>query len=130
MPRDVIPEEHKPGQIIPIPVPPRPTTRRAAQRLMTNELIWALRTRPETFHTRGRFVLEDKKSGMDWWIANGPLAFGLHGVADCSCNNIGIGFINKLRAWFAFKSWQRNQVERPDVPQIHEAERLAKINRM
>lgn len=124
MPRDVIPEE----LVTPIR-PPKPTTRRAAQRVLANELIWALRTRPETFVTRGRYVLEDKKTGMDWWIASGPLSFSLHGVRECTCTTMGIGIINKLRAWYAFRAWQRNQVDRPDVPHIHEAERLVIANR-
>lgn len=107
----------------------KPRTKREAQRLLTDELIYALSARPKTFELRGRFTLDDKKSGMRWWIANGPLSIRLHSVSDCSCGELDIGLVNKFRVWFAIRKWKSNQVERPDIPHIHEAIRLVEANR-
>lgn len=133
-----------------IPNPPKPTmTLRQAQKALTDELIRALSDRPWDFAydhflpMPGRssaYTLDDRKTGQRWWIANGFWFFRLNGVVEpgsdgynpiCSCRELKLGGWNKLRAWWAVKSWMMEHprgYDPPAVPQQHEAERLRRAN--
>jgi hypothetical protein len=46
-------------------------------RIVVDELIEALRSRPESF-TAGEHTLDDKNTGLSFWIANGRFCAGVY----------------------------------------------------
>jgi hypothetical protein len=49
----------------------------SAAETIVDELIQALQKRPDTF-TAGEYTLDDKNTGMSFWIANGRFSAGVH----------------------------------------------------
>lgn len=107
---------------------PAPRNRREAQAVLIDQLVIALAERPDDF-TETRHTLNDKATGMEWWIANGAPFFRLHSVSDCGCQNVGSdASADNERGWAAFEAWRQTEKGAHSSPHFHEAIRLWEAN--
>lgn len=107
---------------------PAPRNRREAQAALIDQLVIALAERPDDF-TEARHTLNDRATGMEWWIANGAPFFRLHSVSDCGCQNVGSdASADNERGWAAFEAWRQTEKAVHSSPHFHEAIRLWKAN--
>ena len=70
------------------------------QKTVVDELIAALIARPDTFSC-GEHTLDDKASGLRFWVANGRFAGGVY-----KPYKMKFGFLQSLRFHRALKAWK------------------------
>lgn len=107
---------------------PAPRSRAEVQKVLVEQFIEALRIRPNDFQ-EGAHTLDDKVTGMEWWIANGAEHFRLSRVEGCGCQNLRTDCARReqFRAWEAIETW-RAGAGALNSPHAHEAMRLWEAN--
>lgn len=106
-------------------------TVREIQDQLTEDFLMAVKTRPQDFELDVH-TLKDKKTGIQWWIANGRLSFGLWRTVEGN-SELKLRFFQKIRCWRAFKKWMhydRNVKVQAEWSRLTpKVMRLYKINR-
>lgn len=78
-----------------------------AAKIVVDELIDAMVARPDTFRC-GEYTLDDKRSGMQFWIASGRLSCGVYAPYRLQFGPWqSLRFHRALRAWKAWDATRR-----------------------
>lgn len=77
-------------------------------KLVADFFIASITERPDDFEYRTeRYTLQDTKTGVVWWVANGATFFGMYEPVESKKPSFIWPGIQRLRCWRAFRKWQK-----------------------